>query len=76
MHARKSKLMKARESAQTFSAKAPLKSVARDLLGPFLRTPRGHTHLLVITDRYRKLTKTVALGKTDAYAVSVAFVYN
>ena len=59
-----------------FPAKAPLESVAMDLLGPFLRTPRGHTHLLVITDRYSKLTKTVALGKTDAYAVGVAFVHN
>ena len=57
-----------------FPANAPLESVAMDLLGPFLKTRRGNTHILVITDRYSKLTRIVALSKTDAYAVAEAFV--
>ena len=47
-----------------------------DLLGPFLKTPPGNKHILVITDRYSKLTRTTAIEKTDAYAVSVAFKKN
>ena len=59
-----------------FPANAPLESIAMDLLGPFLKTPRGNTHILVITDRYSKLTRTVPMAKTDAYSVAVAFTQN
>ena len=59
-----------------FPAKAPLEAVAMDLLGPFLRSPRGNTHLLVITDRYSKLTRTVPMRKTDGFSVAKAFVHD
>ena len=56
-----------------FPAKAPLESVAIDLLGPLPTTTRGHKYILVITCRYSKLTKTVPLRTITAYAVAKAF---
>ena len=44
-----------------FPAETPLDFVAIDILGPLPRTSKGHRFLLVITDRYSKLVKTVPL---------------
>ena len=46
------------------------------LLRPFLKTPRGKTHLLVITDRYSKFPRTVALSKSMLFSVEAAFTHH
>ncbi len=47
--------------------------VSTDILGPFRKTKNGHENLVVITDRYLKLTRAVALRSTTAHAMATAF---
>ena len=56
-----------------FPAKGPLESVAMDILGPLPRTKHGNRFLLVIADRYSKVTKTVPLRTVTALSVARAF---
>jgi transposase InsO family protein len=57
-----------------FPAKGPLESVAMDILGPLPRTKDGNRFLLVIADRYTKVTRTVPLRNVTALSVARAFV--
>lgn len=57
-----------------FPAKAPLESVAIDILGELVKTPRGHKYLLVISDRFSKLVRTIPLKNISANTVAQAFV--
>ena len=58
-----------------FPAKAPLEYVAIDILGPLpYTTGKRNRYLLVIADRYSKLTKTVPLKNITAATVARAFV--
>jgi transposase InsO family protein len=59
---------------QLFPAKGPLESVAMDILGPLPRTKHGNRFLLVIADRYTKVTRTVPLRTVTALSVARAFV--
>lgn len=54
-----------------FQAKSPLEYIAMDLLGEFVRTPRGNRWLLVIADR---LVRTISLSPITSYEVARAFV--
>ena len=56
-----------------FPATRPLEYVAMDILGPLPRTKHGMRFILVITDRFTKLTKTVALRTITSLAVARAF---
>lgn len=56
-----------------FPANGPLESVAMDILGPLPRTKHGNRFLLVITDRFSKVTKTVPLRTVTALSVARAF---
>jgi transposase InsO family protein len=56
-----------------FPANSPFKSVAMDILGPLPKTRHGNRFLLVIADRYSKLTRTVPLRVTTALAVAKDF---
>lgn len=58
---------------QLFPATGPLESVAIDILGPLPRSATGKRFLLVITDRYTKLTQVAPLATITAYHVAVAF---
>jgi RNase H-like domain found in reverse transcriptase/Reverse transcriptase (RNA-dependent DNA polymerase)/Integrase zinc binding domain/Chromo (CHRromatin Organisation MOdifier) domain/Integrase core domain len=58
---------------QLFPAKGPLESVAMDILGPLPRTKHGNRFLLVISDRFSKVTKTVPLRTVTALSVARAF---
>jgi Integrase zinc binding domain len=60
-------------SLKLFPANWPLESVAMDILGPLPRTKHGNRLLLVISDRYSKVTKTVPLRKVTALSVARAF---
>ena len=59
---------------QLFPPSGPLESVAIDVLGELLKTARGNQYLLVISDRFTKLTKTVPLKGISAAEVAKAFV--
>jgi hypothetical protein len=56
-----------------FPAKGPIESVAMDILGPLPRTKHGNRFLLVISDRFSKVTKTVPLRTVTALSVARAF---
>lgn len=52
----------------------PLQDVAMDLVGPLPKTKDGKRYVLVITDRYTKLARAVAMSKTTAPHVSSTFL--
>ena len=56
-----------------FPATKPLEFVAMDILGPLPRTKHGMRFILVVTDRFTKLTKTEALRTITALSVAKAF---
>lgn len=67
-------LRKNSKKMQLFPAKAPLEYVAIDILGELIKTPRGYRYLLVISDRFSKLVRTVPLRRITAATVAMAFV--
>ena len=68
------KLRKNATKLQLFPATEPLTSVCIDILGPFIRTARRKEYLLVITDRFSEMKKTVPLKGVSAAEVAKAFV--
>ena len=70
------KLRKNVGELKLFPATAPNESVCIDILGELVRTPRGHRYLLVITDRFTKMTKTVPMKGVSAGEVAKHFVDN
>ena len=56
-----------------FPATKPGEQVAIDLLGPLPRTRSGFEYILVITDRFSKMTKVHPLRGIGAYQVARAF---
>jgi Integrase zinc binding domain len=56
-----------------FPADGPLEFVSMDILGPLPKTEYGNRSLLVISDRFSKLTRTVPLRTITALVVSKAF---
>ena len=70
------KLVRKTKRLKLFPAQAPLESVSIDILGELIRTPRGHRWLLVITDRFSKLVRTVPLRRITAAEIAKAFVHH
>lgn len=68
------KLRKHAAALKLFPARAPLEFVVIDILGELVKTPRGNRYLLVMTDRYTKLTKVVPLKQITAPLVAQEFV--
>jgi hypothetical protein len=56
-----------------FPANGHLESVAIDIIGPLPRTKHGNRFLLVISDRYSKVFKTVPVRTVTALSVARAF---
>jgi hypothetical protein len=56
-----------------FPASGPLEFFAMDILGPLPQTEHGNRFLLVISDRFSKLTRTVPLRTITALGVAKAF---
>jgi Integrase zinc binding domain len=59
-----------------FPAHEPLEFVAIDILGPLPKTAHGNRFLLVISDRFSKLTRTIPMKTTTALAVAKAFFHS
>ena len=70
------KLRKNSKEMTLFPAHAPLEFVAIDILGELITSRRGYRYLLVITDRFSKLTRTVPLKRITAATVATAFVHH
>ena len=68
------KLPKRTHPLRLFPAQHPLERLSIDILGPLTKTKKGNRVLLVITDRFTKLTQVIPLRRIHAYAVTVAFV--
>ncbi|CDF32918.1 unnamed protein product [Chondrus crispus] len=69
-------LVKNQKDLKLFPAAGPLQFVAMDLLGPLPKTAHGNQHVLVITDRFSKLTRSIPLRTTTASVVANAFLDN
>jgi len=57
-----------------FPALEPFSGLAMDLLGPLTTSRGGHKHVLVICDRFTKLTQAIPLRDATALTVSSAFI--
>lgn len=49
-----------------FPPSAPLKFIAVDIQGPFPRATKGSQYVVVVPDRYSKLTRAIPIAKTSA----------
>ena len=70
------KLRKNTKEMKLFTPKAPLAFVAIDILGELITTKRGNRYIVVISDRYSKLVRTVPLKKITAAHMAQAFVHH
>ena len=70
------KLRKNTKEMKLFTPKAPLEFVAIDILGELITTKRGNRYILVISDRYSKLVRTIPLKKMTAANIAQAFVHH
>ena len=70
------KLRKNTKEIKLFTPKAPLEFVAIDILGELITTKWGNHDILVISDRYSKLVRTVPLKNITAAHIAQAFVHN
>jgi len=59
---------------KTFSATKTLTDLCMDLLGPLPRTAAGNAQLLVIVDRFSKMTRAIPLDRVDAETIVAAFL--
>jgi transposase InsO family protein len=56
-----------------FPAAEPVEYVSLEILGPLPKTEHGNRFLLIIIDRFSKLTRTVPLRTISAYVIAKAF---
>ena len=68
------KIRKRTHPLRIFPATRRLEFLAIDILGPSTKTKKGHRFLLLMSDRFSKLTHVVPLRRIDGYTVEVAFV--
>ena len=68
------KFRKRTHPLRLFPARSPLEALSIDILGPLSKTKKGYRFLLVVTDRFTKLTQDIPLRRIDAYTVAIAFV--
>jgi hypothetical protein len=56
-----------------FPPLGPLEFIAIDILGPLPKTKSGHQYLVIISDRFSKLTRAVPVRNVTAETVAIAF---
>lgn len=62
------------KALQLLPAPRLLESVAIDVLGELIKTVRGYENLLIISNKFTKLTKTVLLKPILAAKIAILFV--
>lgn len=67
------KLRKHASPPKLFPTTRTLEDVAIDILGPLPESKREYRFLLIISDRFTKLTQVTTLRRITAYNVTVAF---
>ena len=67
------KLRKRKHPLRLFPARSPIEALPIDILGSLTKTKKGYRFLLVLTDRFTKLTQVIPLRRIDAYTAAVAF---
>lgn len=58
---------------QLFPASAPLKLITICILAPLPRTVNGNRYVIIMTDKYFKLTRTMPTGKTSSLRIATVF---
>jgi len=61
-------------SLKTFLPTEPLTDLCMDRLGPLSRTAAENEHLLVIVDRFSKMTRAIPLERIDAESIAAALL--
>jgi len=61
---------------KTFPPTKPLTNLCKDLLGPLPRTAAGNEHLLVMVDRFSKITRAIPLQWIGAKTIAAAVLDN
>ena len=69
-------LVRHQKDLKLFPAAGRLDFVAMDLLGPSPKTTHGNRHVLFMTDRFTKLTRSILLRTTTASVVANAVLGN
>ena len=69
-------LVRYQKDLKLFPAAGPLDFVAMDLLGPLTKMGHGNRPVLVMNDRFTKLTGSIPLPTTTASVVANAFLDN
>jgi len=59
---------------KTFPPTEPRTDLCMDPLGPLPRTAAGNEHLLVVVDRFSKMTRAIPLERIDAETIAAAFL--
>lgn len=67
------RLLKKAHLLTSLRTKEPLESVAIEIFGPVLGRKFGYVFILVILDRFKKLTQALTLRHITAYDVAPAF---
>jgi len=67
-------LRRRRTRLKLFPAEEPMTDVPIDICGPLVRSEAGNRFVLVMTDRFLKLTRAVALRNITAITVASAFL--
>jgi len=72
----KNRLSKRRHTStmNLFPALEPFSGLSMDLLGSLTTSSGGHKHVLVICDRFTKLTRAIPLRDATALTISSAFI--
>lgn len=67
------RLRKGANKLKLFTSNELLQSIGKDILGPLTKSSKGRQFLLVITDRFTKLTQAISLRKIHYLSVAEEF---
>ena len=69
-------MVRHQKDLKLFTAAGTLDFVVMNPLSPLSKTAQGNRHVLVMTDRFTKLTRSIPLRTTTAAVVANAFLDN
>lgn len=77
-HMRKAKGLRltGQHKLKLFPTRGPSQDIAVDILGPFPKTRNDNLHVVVIIDRYSKLTRAITMRKITSGLVATVVINN